>query len=162
MIAPAQLIVCETSSKWVVGMRRQLDRQVWSRICETRNLDDCWQQAVASCKSAVALEMTFANLEPLAEFLLRLRTQLPHTLPLVLGSRSLARAEWPMREFGAVHVALSLRELPVVAEMVQRHWQRVAREEPAGELPPWHALPWGQAGESFAGYHEPQWLRRLK
>ena len=47
-MAPARLIVCETTSKWAVALRRQTAKEFHEGIVETRSLDDCWEQAVAS------------------------------------------------------------------------------------------------------------------
>ncbi len=107
----AQLIVCETTSKWAVALRRHLRSVGDARVGETRYLDDCWRQATASPASLVALEATAANLEPLVISMNRYRVRLPRVRAVVLADRCLAAGEWLLREAGAVHVVFSSRDL---------------------------------------------------
>ena len=109
----------------------------------------------------VVLEITTANLEQLAAVLPQYRARLPRVCVAVLGSRRLAAAEWLMRELGAVHVVFSSRALSPLVRIVQRHWSRIALEEPPEDTIPWRQLPWGGGecqlpdGRPIA---EPAWL----
>ncbi len=157
----AKLIVCETTNKWAVALRRQLPRESWSGICETRSLDDCWQQALASRVSVVVLEATTVNLERLAATLPQYRAGLPHTLVVVSARRQLASAEWLLRELGAMHVVFSSRAIEPLVRMIQRHWGRVALTQPQEAAYPWRQLPWQRIGDRLPdSLHgaEPDWL----
>ncbi len=162
-MASAMLIVCETNSKWAVALRRRLPRASWSRICETRSIDGCWQQALAAPTSMVVLEATTTNLESLATALPQFRLRLPRACVAVSASRQLASAEWLLRELGAVHVVFSSRAIEPLVRIVGRHWSRVARTQPPDDADPWRRLPWGRVGDQLPGMFdgaEPSWLAR--
>lgn len=169
-MALPRLIVCETTSKWVVALRRQLPQEFGAQICETRSLHDCWQQAACSPSGLVVLEVTTVNLEQLAVELQKYRAEVPRVPVVVVGSRSLAAVEWLMRELGAVHVVFSVRAMSPLVRIIQRHWDRIAAEEPADGGIPWRQLPWeanavetgsdenGQIGQGGIRSTEPDWL----
>ena len=156
-----RLIVCETTSKWAVALRRTIPPEVRPPISETRGLEDCWQQAVASPLSVVILEVTTANLEQLAAALPAYRAKLPGTRVVVVGCRRLAAAEWLMRELGAVHVIFSSRDLKPLIGILRRHRKHVAAARPPKDTPPWRDLPWPRADdrwETETPKAEPRWL----
>ncbi len=153
-----RLIVCETTSKWAVALRRQLSCHAGIRLSETRNLDDCWQQAVASPGCFVALAATTVNLEPLVAAIKRLREKLPHVCVAVLAQRSLAEAEWILREAGAVHVVFSSRDLGPLIRLANRHFDRRQAELPQ-DTRGWEQLPWGGVWEP-ASAAQAAWLRQ--
>ncbi len=150
-MALARLIVCEATCKWTVALRRQLPRDSWSRLSETRSLDDCWRETRTSPTSIVVMEVTTANLEQLAERLPRFGTEFPRACVSVVGSRQLAATQWLMRELGAVHTVFSSRNLNSLVRIIQRHWSRIAGEDPTGDPFPWPQLPWGRGEFSSSG-----------
>lgn len=157
----SRLVICETTSKWAVALRRNLTSASGLPISETRGLEDCWQQAVASPASVVVLEITSANLEQVAAALPKYRVKLPQARVIVVGSRRLAAAEWLMRELGAVHVVFSSRHLRPLIGILHRHQRRVAAQQRSADTPPWRDLPWPRADcqwETGSLTAEPRWL----
>ena len=127
----ARLIVCESTSKWAVALRRTAPPQIVSRIRETRTGRDCWAEATARPDSLVLREITFRNLEEVATELVRFGERLRQVPVVVAGDRSLAPAEWLLRELGAVHAVFSARALEPVVRILQRHFRERAAEESA-------------------------------
>jgi len=162
MSSQPRLILCETTSKWAVALRRQLPAEMHPVLVETRRWEACWRQARESPGSIVLLELTSWNLELVAAQLVRYRSHLPLVTTVVLGARGMASAEWLVRELGAVHVVFSSRELLPLERLIERHWKRVARHQPAVAVRPWQALPWGPAESQTRGdavvKREPAWL----
>ncbi len=154
----AELIVCETTSKWAVALRRQLRSSGNLRVGETRHLEDCWRQATASPASIVALEATAANIEPLLVSMTRYRTRLPRARVVVLADRCLTDGEWLLREAGAVHVVFSSRNLGPLVRLMRRHFDRLGVLQPVALTARWEHLPWGGGGGVQSG-SRPAWLR---
>jgi hypothetical protein len=164
-MSQARLIVCETTSKWAVALRRvagALRRvagaEMQSRLCETRSLEDCWGEAVVSPYSVVLVELTSANLERVAHELIRYRSELRHVRAVVAGDRDMLPAQNLILELGAVRVLFSLRRVAVVIEIAQRHWNTHAGV--LAKQQEWLRLPWGGSGsELFAPERElPGWV----
>ena len=138
----ARLIVCETTSKWAVALRRELSLTTDPRVYETRSLEACWQQAVAYPASLVALEATAANLEPLVGSLQQYRLKLPRVRLVVLGNRQFVDSQWLLREAGAIHVMFSSRAMEPLIRMIRRRWGAVSTVNASAGLPGWMRLPW--------------------
>lgn len=157
----ARVIVCETTSRWAVSLRRQLPPLIVARLLETRYWEDCWQEAVARPASLVAVEVTDANLEQLTTTLPRLPSRRADTVVVALLSRPWLSAQWLLREAGAVHVVVSTRAVGELVRLIERYWRRVMAAEAAMPMPPWHRLPWEgdrQGGEGLWAWREPAWL----
>lgn len=157
----ARIIVCETTNKWAVALRRQLRRDGDPPICETRGLEDCWGEAAASSASVAIFEITWTNLERIAATLPKYRAQLPRTRTMVVGQRCLSASEWLMRELGAAHAVFSRRDVRSLVTVIRRYFERVSVEQPSEANAPWQAMPWPKAGRGGAKespVRQPAWL----
>ncbi len=99
-LVPARVVVCESSHQWAVALRRQLPADACCEICETRHFDDCWEQAGGGWATAVVWEVRRANLVALMAELRRYHTHLPRVPVFIVGSRTLAPAQWLLRGRG--------------------------------------------------------------
>ncbi len=138
---PAQLVVCERTGQWTLALERHLPEL---RIHQTRSLADVWDVLGKACASFVVVEVTWANLEALLEFLLRLPRHHPLGRVAVVSDRSLRASEDLLREAGAVDFVVSPRALAPLAQCVQRHLHHAPA--PARSLTEriWAELPWGR------------------
>ena len=142
----AHCIICERSARWAVALRRPLARG-GHRIVETRSLDDCWREVVASPASLVGVEATTANLETLVPWMQRLTAAFPRVRVVVLGCRALESGQWLLRETGAVHVVFSPRQWQPVVRIAQRHLGPAPPPDDSDRQRLWRRLPWADAGE---------------
>ena len=142
----ARCIVCERSEKWAVALRLPL-KLVGHRVVETRSLDDCWNEVVASPASLVGVEATTTNLESLVPWMQRLTAAFPRARVVVLGSRGLEAGQWLLREAGAVHVVFSPRQWQPVVRIAQRHLGVVPCPDDSERQRIWRRLPWADAAE---------------
>ncbi len=145
-MAVARCIVCERSEKWAVALRLPL-QVVGHRVVETRSLDDCWNEVVASSASLVGVEATATNLESLVPWMRRLAAAFPRARVVVLGSRGLEAGEWLLREAGAVHVVFSPRQWQPLVRIAQRHLGAVSCPDDSDRQRIWRRLPWADAAE---------------
>ena len=135
-----QLIVCESSGSWAVGLRRVLRRDRW-RVIETRSVDDCWQQLAREPTSIIAWEGTLDGAETVAEQLIEQSRSFPRSPGIVVCRGRATHDEWLWREAGAVHVVRSPRELPSILGMARRHGIRFPAQQRSLEETIWRQLP---------------------
>lgn len=137
----ARFLICEASDRWTVALRWGLaGNQPQLRV--TRNLDDCWQTLQESPASFVAIEVNESNLELIVRRLQELRSSFPQARAAVMCDRSLAWSQWLVREAGAVHVAVSTRDMTTVIRLADRHLAGVRRPEVGFRQSVWDRLPW--------------------
>jgi DNA-binding response OmpR family regulator len=137
----AQLIVCERTGDWASTLRRALGERSGD-VRECRTLTDAEQMLDRWSASLVAVEVTPAGFSAVLSWLADLQFRWPLARAVVLVSRELdEEARWALREAGAIHVALSPRELHSVASIAVRHLTlaptraATAREQTFGSLP---------------------------
>lgn len=140
-MAFAKFLVCEASNRWTVALRWGLAENQ-PRLTVFQNLDDCWQILKKSPASFLALELNESNLEPIVRRLQDLRSRFPLARAAVMCDRSLASCQWLVREAGAVHVAVSIREMSTVVGMADRHLAQVCRPEVGIRQSVWDRLAW--------------------
>ncbi len=136
----ARLVVCETSGRWAVALRRELASAV--RILETRSVDHCWQALADAPASAAIVELTGANADTLLGRMLRLGRDLPLCRVAVVADRKLAGYQSLMREAGAVDFVASPRRLGPLANLACRHLDRAPEHQQGLLRQIWSNLPW--------------------
>ena len=136
----ARLVVCETSGRWAVALRRELAGAV--RIQETRSVDHCWTALADAPASFAIVELTGANADSLLERMLRLERDLPLCRVAVVADRKLAGYQSLMREAGAVDFACSPRWLGPLADLARRHLDRAPEHQQSLVRQIWSNLPW--------------------
>jgi hypothetical protein len=103
----------------------------------------------------LALEMREDNVEEILQRLAALRQNDTDAGAVVLTQRSLCDYEWLLRELGALHVALSWRNLQPLTGLVRRFLRQAATtpENPYDRA--WERLPWpATVLETHPGRHE--------
>lgn len=143
----ARCILCERTGTWAVALRPWLQR-TGHRVYETRSLDTCWDELVASPTSIVGVEVTADNLEQVVAWMCRLRTAFSTVRIIVLGGRGLECCQWLLREAGAAHVVFSPREVESVVGVVQRHLGTTSDNNASDRERVWQRLPWADPGEA--------------
>ena len=143
----ARCILCERTGMWALALRPPLQR-TGHRVYETRSLDTCWDEILASPASIVGVEVTAENLEQVVAWMCRVRTTFSTVRIIVLGRRGLERCQWLMREAGAAHVVFSPRAVPEVVRIVQRHLGAAPDKDASDRERVWQRLPWADAGAS--------------
>ena len=139
-IAVARLIVCERDGRWAVTLRREL-AGAGVRVWETRTLEDCRRELIASPTSFVVLQMARDAIETLRFVALQTR-EFPTARLAVAAKRSQAAFEWPIREAGAVHFLCSPRQVGLLARMACRHLAQVPPPQRSLTERIWASLPW--------------------
>ncbi len=142
----ARCILCERTGTWAIALRPSLQR-AGHRVYETRSLDACWGEIVASPASIAGIEVTADNLEQVVAWMCRLRTAFSTARVIALGHRGLESCQWVLREAGAAHVVFSPREAPEVVRVVLRHLGAAPEKDATDRERVWHRLPWADAGE---------------
>lgn len=137
----ARFLVCEASKRWTVALRWALAGDD-SRFAVVQNLDGCWQTLNCSPGSFLALELTESNLESIVERLEDLRSRFPLARAAVMCDRSLASCQWLVREAGAVHVAVSTRDMSTIVQLAERHIAQVRQPEVGIRQKIWDRLAW--------------------
>lgn len=137
----ARCILCERTGTWAIALRPALQR-LGHRVYETRSLDACWEELLASPRSLVGLEVTDDNLEQVVAWMSRLRTAFSHVRVIALGHRGLECCEWILREAGSAHVVFSPRESQEVVRIVQRHLGAAPGKDATDRERIWQRLPW--------------------
>lgn len=140
-MAFARFLVCETSNRWTVALRWGLAGN-HSPLVVAQNLDDCWKTLESSPASFVALELNESNLESIVQRLQDLRSGFPLARAAVMCDRSLASCQWLVREAGAVHVAVSTRDMSTITRLADRHFAQVRRPEVGIRQSVWDRLAW--------------------
>ncbi len=140
-MAFARFLICEASNRWTVALRWGLAGDQ-PRPLVARNLDDCWQTLKKSPASFVALEVNESNLESIVQRLQELRSRFPQARAAVMCDRSLGWSQWLVREAGAVHVAVSTRDMATVIRLADRHLAGIRRPEVGFRQSVWDRLPW--------------------
>ena len=147
MVVPmafARFLVCETSNRWTVALRWGLAGD-HSHLAVAQNPDDCWKMLQSSPASFMALELNESNLESIVERLQDLRSKFPLARAAVMCDRSLAACQWLVREAGAVHVAVSTRDISDVIRLAQRHFAQARRPEVGLRQSVWDRLAWQES-----------------
>jgi DNA-binding NtrC family response regulator len=147
---PARLIVCERRGTWAVALRRFLP-STEMRVYETRSLAECWEMLALARASFVVAELTRPGADELLDRMLRLSREHPLARVAVVAERALAPCEWLTREAGAVHFAISPRDLGSLAHLAARHLE--AAPKPALSLVEqiWARLPWQRHASTEGG-----------
>ena len=140
-MAFARFLVCEASNRWTIALRWALAAD-YSRLVVTQNLEDCWQTVRCSPASFLALELNETNLESIVKRLQDLRSTFPLARAAVMCERSMAPCQWLVREAGAVHVAVSTRDMSTVVHLAERHFDQVRRPEVGIRQRVWDRLAW--------------------
>ena len=136
----ARLVVCESSGRWAVALRRELAAAV--RIHETRSIDHCWQALADAPASFAIVELTGGNADSLLERMLRLGRDLPLCRVAVVTGRKLVGYQSLMREAGAVHFICSPRRLGPLADLARRHLDGAPEHQQGLIRQIWSNLPW--------------------
>lgn len=134
-----RFLLCEANQDWSMALRWAMP-DVASRMDVTASLDDCRAALVDSPRSVVGLEVRRESLEADVEFVTELKSQ--GTSVVALASRELAPAENLLREAGAVHVALSPRNLRPVARQIRRCLSQSKQSHSTLRDAIWARLPW--------------------
>ena len=143
-MAFARFLVCEATNRWTVALRWSLTENQ-PRPWVTNHLVDCWKTIEGSPGSFVALELSESNLESIVERLQDLRSKFPLARAAVMCDRSLAACQWLVREAGAVHVAVSTRDISDVIRLAQRHFAQARRPEVGLRQSVWDRLAWQES-----------------
>ncbi len=138
----AQLIVCERTGDWAGALRRALAERS-GEVRECRTLADAEQMLDRWSASLVAVEVTPAGFATVLCWLADLQCRWPLARAVALVSRELdEEARWALREAGAIHVALSPRELHSVARIAVRHLAHAPARETTARERIFGSLPW--------------------
>ena len=142
----ARIIVCESTGRWAVALRRELG-PLAAHLEETRSVIACWDRLAEVPESLIVAEVTTGNLERLLAKMARLESQFPRARVVVVADRRLADHEWLMREIGATMFVTSPRRLAPLAELARRHLA-ARSSQPSGVLERiWSELPWAEKAE---------------
>jgi hypothetical protein len=139
----ARLIVCETSGRWAVALRREL-AAAEVRVHETRSLADCWTMLAESPASFLVVELSAGNSAALLQRMARLQREFPLARVAVVADRSLAGYEWLLREAGAVHFLCSPRQCGPLANLARRHLAQAPSPPRSLADRIWADLPWAR------------------
>jgi len=148
----ASLIVCEKTGSWAIAIRRVLasssfvsargDTTKQSRaISQTRSLAGCLRALAVCPASLVALELTEANVEEVAERLIEIAARYPAARVVLLTTRAMQHYEWLLREMGAVHLLFSVRQVDALIQIAARHFATVPEQEMSALDRVWMRLP---------------------
>jgi len=120
-----QLIICEQTEKWLVGLRRQCERYRpparWVRIGQVRSLHDARWMLDRWPASLLAIEVTPDRFARILQVVPPLTRHFPRMIWTALDASGLGDASWGLREAGALHVADSPRDLAPVIDLAVRH-----------------------------------------
>lgn len=147
--ANARFIVCEKEGRWAAAFR-QLLADSMLRVRETRSLAESWDDLQAAPLSLVACELTPVNLEPVVDWLQRVRRYCPRACIVALATSGAEPLVELAREAGASYAATSLRNLGHVKRVVLQHFERVPSSEPSMRESIWFRLPWSECAEPHA------------
>lgn len=152
----APLIFCERSGEWAAAWRmawrrrlRGAEARVEIHVRETRSPAECLETIEAAPAAFVVLELTAMDCDRTLGLLFEISTRCRSAAVAVACERSMKDYEWLARELGAVQFLVSPRELPMLAGMVARFFERFASQLPRRELEfedrVWAGLPWREA-----------------
>jgi hypothetical protein len=116
----APTILCEKTGRWATALRAA-SGQGPLLLTETRSLGQCAAALQAAPSALIAIEVTAASLETVADFLLRNTRLYPAARFVGLLDHGLEAAQLLLREAGAVDVLLSLHDAPCLAKTAARH-----------------------------------------
>lgn len=138
---PARLIVCESTGRWAVALRRELGSAA-DCLFQTRSLADAMAALDAAPASFLLVELHARYAESLAWLLADVGRRYPLCRTGVVADRALARyGDW-MLEAGAAAFALGVRRLGPLADAARRHLA-AAPQPPQGLVEQvWAELPW--------------------
>jgi hypothetical protein len=97
--------------------------------------------------SFLVVELTRANAEALVARMASLGREFPLARAAVVADRKLGWCEWTLREAGAVHFAVSPREMAPLARVAVRHLDAAPSPERTLTERIWARLPWGRWGD---------------
>ncbi len=140
-MAIAKFLVCEKSNRWTVALRWRLT-QDQPQLVVSHDLHSCWQSLDLAPASFLALELDESNLESIVERLQDVRNRFPSARAAVMCDRSMASCQWLIREAGAVHVAVSTRDMSTVIRLAERHFAQVNQPVVGVRQRVWDSLPW--------------------
>jgi hypothetical protein len=143
-MARARVIVCEKGNSWAVALRWALAGS-GLRVHETRDWIGGCQAIDPGALNLLALELREDNLEHVYQGVVEVRQQFPNAAVIVLMDRALRDHEWDLRELGALHVAISQRNLDPVARLVQRFVKQSPDLQQDPDEFAWNRLPWPEA-----------------
>jgi hypothetical protein len=148
-MSTSKLIVCESSTRWAVALRRSL-AQDSHLLVETRSLAACGRELEACPASLLAIEAVASNLESVLAAWMPWSRRFPDARLAIVGDLSLEPAEPLLREAGACAVVTSLRHAPRVARLAWRHIGLAPRRELSLRESIWQRLPWSRYAASPA------------
>jgi len=137
----SHFLVCEKTSRWAVALRWAL-ADSGHRVQESRSWVDCRRELDPTSPALLALEMRKGNIEEVFQGLADLCWDFPQTRAIVLTQRPLSSYEWALREAGALHVALSPRNLLPVARLVTQFFHQARHPQQSLSETIWVRLPW--------------------
>lgn len=158
MSPAARLIVCERSGRWASALRRTAGEPAFA-IRETRNWDDAWTELEAAPASLVVRELAppqldrFDRLERLADDCLQTARERPRCRLVFVGDvagrpDASGEVERLLREWGAVLIVRTERELDRVVRIARRHLGSGPVAERGWRESLFDRLPWGAVAES--------------
>lgn len=144
-MGPSRLIICESQTAVIVGMRRALLKRPLP-IRQTRTADEALTELRQAPRSVLVVELSAANAaEMLALVDLTVR-RYPHARVLAVTARGRETYEPLLRELGAVHVQRSVRDGTALVELAHQHLQRPQPTVNSGRLTDnvVQQLPWSE------------------
>jgi hypothetical protein len=142
----AGVIVCEREGHWALAIGRSLPSGV--KVHQTRSLPECSEVLAESPASFVVMEICRDNVERLIKHLARWQHDYPLARLTVVGDRETLSLEGLVREAGAVHFAVALRDSPAIAAIARRHLAMVPPRPRDFYDQLWDRLPWTATGRS--------------
>jgi hypothetical protein len=110
---------------------------------QTRGLGAAAAELAEAPTSLLALELTRQNFTGVLAMMSEIGRKLSRARIMILAERGLDDYEWLFREAGAVYFTSSPRELPGVANLVRRHFNRLPAPPAASVAAQvWDTLPW--------------------
>ena len=137
---PPRLIVCESTGRWAVALRRDL-AEPWP-LSETRSVAECWELLAKVPASFVVVEVTSAHLQTLLDRMAWWERDFPLARLAAVADQESAPYQWLLREAGAVHVALSCRHLRPLVDLALRHLGQIPLPQRTLVEQIWAGLPW--------------------
>jgi hypothetical protein len=136
----SNVVVCEKTGRWAAAIRRVLGPA--PGLCETRSWPACLQALRSRTAALVAVEMLPDHAEAVCRRLAELSKRSRCVHAILLADRSLQKAEWLLREAGAVHVLFSPRDIIRLRPI----WERFRVQNPPSQMTfrehLWSRLPW--------------------
>lgn len=144
-MGPSRLILCESGTAVLVGMRRALEQRDLP-LRQTRTTEAALAELEIAPRSVLIAELTCEHAEAVLGLLETVARRLPSVRAMVVLARGMQDYESLVRSLGAVHVEQSARDGSRLVELAHRH---LLRRQPDGpdtgrltdNVPT--QLPWG-------------------